>query len=86
MGTDVAEAPCEAHSSAPERPVGWAPGGGLGRDRGRLSPTLGGRSVVHVTQPDSVIGDVWFYAKDDTLYGVQAGSPDAATRLLALLP
>ena len=50
------------------------------------SATLGGRSVVHVTQPDSVIGDVWFYAKDDTLYGVQAGSPDAATRLLALLP
>ena len=50
------------------------------------SATLGGRSVVHVTQPDSVIGDVWFYAKDDTIYGVQARTPDVATMLLALLP
>ena len=50
------------------------------------SATLGGRSVVHVTQPDSVIGDVWFYAKVDTIYGVQARTPDVATRLLSLLP
>lgn len=50
------------------------------------SATLGGRSLVHVIDPTSQIGDVWFFAKDDTLYGVQAGSPELATQLLALLP
>jgi hypothetical protein len=50
------------------------------------SATLGGRSLVHVIDPTSQIGDVWFYAIGDTLYGVQAGSADQATKLLALLP
>jgi hypothetical protein len=50
------------------------------------SATLGGRSLVHVVDPTSQIGDVWFFAKGDTLYGVQAGSPEQATMLLALLP
>lgn len=46
---------------------------------------LGGRDLVHVIDPLSQIGDVWFYATGDTLFGVQAGSPDQATKLLALL-
>ena len=46
---------------------------------------LGGRDVVHVIDPLSEIGDVWFYADGDTLFGVQAGSPAQATDLLALL-
>jgi hypothetical protein len=50
------------------------------------SATLGGRSLVHVIDPTSQIGDVWFYAIGDTLYGVQAGSPEQATKLLAMLP
>jgi hypothetical protein len=48
--------------------------------------TLGGRSVVHIADPTSQIGDVWFYAIGDTLYGAQAGSEAEATKLLALLP
>jgi hypothetical protein len=48
--------------------------------------TLGGRTVTHVTAPGNPIGDVWFYAIDDTLFGVQAGSAEKATTLLALLP
>jgi hypothetical protein len=47
--------------------------------------TLGGRDVVHVVDPVSEIGDVWFYADGDTLLGVQAGSTREATDLLALL-
>jgi hypothetical protein len=47
---------------------------------------LGGRDLVHIIDPVSDIGDVWFYAKDDSLFGVQAGSPEDATKLLALLP
>jgi hypothetical protein len=47
---------------------------------------LGGRDVVHIIDQLSQIGDVWFYVKGDTLYGVQAGSPDKATTLLGLLP
>jgi hypothetical protein len=47
---------------------------------------LGDRDLVHIVDPVSTIGDVWFYAKGDTLFGVQAGSPEAATKLLALLP
>jgi hypothetical protein len=50
------------------------------------SAHLGGRDLVHVIDPLSQIGDVWFYATGDTLFGVQAGSPDQATKLLALLP
>jgi hypothetical protein len=50
------------------------------------SANLGGRSLVHVIDPTSQIGDVWFYALGDTLYGVQAGSATQATKLLALLP
>jgi hypothetical protein len=50
------------------------------------SDTLGGRSLVHIIDPGSQIGDVWFYAKGDTLLGVQAGSPEMATKLLALMP
>jgi hypothetical protein len=46
---------------------------------------LGGRDLVHVTDPISEIGDVWFYADGDTLLGVQAGSAQQATELLALL-
>jgi hypothetical protein len=48
--------------------------------------SLAGKDVTHVTQPGSPIGDVWFYAIDDTLFGVQAGSPEQATELLKLLP
>jgi hypothetical protein len=48
--------------------------------------TLGGKSVTHVTAPNSALGDNWFYAKGDTLFGVQASSPDRAAALLALLP
>ena len=47
--------------------------------------TLGGRQVVHVIDPFSEIGDVWFYADGDTILGVQAGSPAQATELLALI-
>jgi hypothetical protein len=47
--------------------------------------TLGGRDLVHVTDPISDIGDVWFYAEGDTVLGVQAGSPERAAELLALL-
>jgi len=50
------------------------------------SATLGGRSLVHIIDATSQIGDVWFYALGDTLYGVQAGSATQATKLLALLP
>ena len=48
--------------------------------------TLGGKSVTHVTVPGSEIGDNWFYAKGDTLFGVQTGSPERAATLLELLP
>jgi hypothetical protein len=47
--------------------------------------TLGGRDVVHVVDPVSDVGDVWFYAEDDLLLGVQAGSATHAEELLALL-
>ena len=50
------------------------------------SANLGGRSLVHGVDPTSQIGDVWFYALGDTLYGVQAGSATEATKLLALFP
>jgi hypothetical protein len=46
--------------------------------------TLGDRDLVHVVDPTSSIGDVWFYADGDTILGVQAGSPAKATELLAL--
>ena len=49
------------------------------------SAELGGRDVVHIVDPVSQIGDVWFYAEGDTLFGVQAGSAGDATDLLALL-
>ena len=49
------------------------------------SAELGGRDVVHIVDPVSEIGDVWFYANGDTLLGVQAGSAREATDLLALL-
>ena len=48
--------------------------------------TLAGKSLTHVTAPGNPIGDVWFYAIDDTLFGVQAGSADKATALIQLLP
>ena len=48
--------------------------------------TLGGKSVINVTAPNNPIGDVWFYAVGDTLYGVQAGSEADAEELIALLP
>jgi hypothetical protein len=48
--------------------------------------TLAGKTVTHISDPDSEIGDTWFYGKGDTLYEVQAGSPERATELLKLLP
>ncbi|HEV8545141.1 MAG TPA: hypothetical protein VGQ64_02510 [Candidatus Limnocylindrales bacterium] len=48
--------------------------------------TLAGKSVTQVIAPSNPLGDVWFYALDDTLFGVQAGSPEMAAKLLALLP
>ena len=48
--------------------------------------TLAGKSLTHVTAPGNPIGDVWFYAIDDTLFGVQAASSDRATALIELLP
>ena len=48
--------------------------------------TLAGKSLTHVTAPGNPIGDVWFYAIDDTLFGVQAASSDKATALVELLP
>ncbi|HET9435418.1 MAG TPA: hypothetical protein VFO50_01045 [Candidatus Limnocylindrales bacterium] len=50
------------------------------------SVTIGGKEMIHVTVPFNPIGDVWIYATGDTLFGVQAGSPERATALLALLP
>ena len=47
---------------------------------------LAGKTVTHVTAPGNPIGDVWIYAIGDTLYGVQAGSPEQAADLLQLLP
>ena len=47
---------------------------------------LADKDVTHVTAPGNPIGDVWFYAIDDTLFGVQAGSPEQAAELLKLLP
>jgi hypothetical protein len=48
--------------------------------------TLAGKKVTHVTAPGNSIGDSWFYAKGDTIFAVQAGSPERAQSLLALLP
>jgi len=48
--------------------------------------TMAGKQVTHVTAPGNPIGDVWIYAIGDTLFGVQAHSPEQATALLALLP
>ena len=48
--------------------------------------TVGGKPVTHVTAPGNPIGDVWFYAADDTLFGVQTGTAENAAELLALLP
>ena len=48
--------------------------------------TLAGKSVTQVIAPNNPLGDVWFYALDDTLFGVQAGTPAQAEKLLALLP
>jgi hypothetical protein len=50
------------------------------------SVTIGGKETLHVTAPSNPIGDVWIYATGDTLFGVQAGSAERATALLALLP
>jgi len=48
--------------------------------------TVAGKQVTHVTAPGNPIGDVWFYGIGDTLFGVQARSPEKAAALLALLP
>jgi hypothetical protein len=48
--------------------------------------TAAGKQVTHVTAPGNPIGDVWIYAIGDTLFGVQASSPEKAAALLALLP
>ncbi len=48
--------------------------------------SIGGKTLVQVISPGNPIGDVWFYAIGDTLFGVQAGSEAAATELIALLP
>jgi hypothetical protein len=47
---------------------------------------LGGREMVHVTSPGNPIGDVWFFATGDTLFGMQARTAERAEELLALLP
>lgn len=47
--------------------------------------TLGDRDVVHVVDPVSEIGDVWFFADGDTLLGVQAGSATQAGELIELI-
>jgi hypothetical protein len=46
---------------------------------------LAGRNVVHIVDPFSEIGDVWFYSDNDTVLGVQAGSPAKAAALLATI-
>lgn len=48
--------------------------------------TLAGKKVTHVTAPGNPLGDTWFYADGDTLFAVQAGTPERAETLLALLP
>lgn len=48
--------------------------------------TVAGKQTTHVAAPGNAIGDSWFYASGDTLYGIQAGSVEMAERLLALLP
>lgn len=48
--------------------------------------TVAGKQVTHVTAPGNPIGDVWFYAIGDTLFGVQARSAEKAAALVALLP
>ena len=47
---------------------------------------LAGKGVTHVTAPGNAIGDAWFYAKGDTVFAVQAGSPEKAEALLMVLP
>jgi hypothetical protein len=49
--------------------------------------TLNGRPVVHIIDPFSEIGDVWFYVDDatETLLGVQAKTAAKASALLALI-
>ena len=49
--------------------------------------TLGGRNVVHVIDPYSEIGDVWFYVDDttETLLGVQTKTATKAAALLELI-
>ena len=48
--------------------------------------TVGGREVAHVTAPGNPIGDVWIFATEDTLFGIQARTADRTAELLALLP
>jgi hypothetical protein len=48
--------------------------------------TMAGKQVTHVTAPGNPIGDVWIYGIGDTLFGVQAHSPEQAAALLAQLP
>ncbi len=48
--------------------------------------SVAGKQVTHVTAPGNQIGDVWFYGVGDTLFGVQARTPEKAAALLALLP
>jgi hypothetical protein len=48
--------------------------------------TLAGKSVTHVTAPGNAIGDSWLYGKGDTLFAIQAGSPERAAALLELIP
>jgi hypothetical protein len=47
--------------------------------------TLGGRNVVHVIDPYSEIGDVWFYVDGETLLGVQAKTATKAAALFELI-
>ena len=48
--------------------------------------SVAGKQVTHVTAPGNPIGDVWFYGIGDTLFGVQARTPEKAAALIALLP
>lgn len=49
--------------------------------------TIGGREVIRLKSPTSnPLGDLWIYAKGDTLFGVQSKDEDLAAELLAQLP
>lgn len=49
--------------------------------------TLGGRTVTRVRSPSTnPLGDIWVYAVDDMLYGVQSKDEELAAELIGLMP